>query len=303
MKLYHSLLALLFSSISYCQEYPQMVVEGATWIYQHEYNNINTYNFHVYHINGDTTVNGIEYSKVYLQDFDIDTLGFLSISSTGIKSALMREDTLSKKVYTIILDESILIYGVNDFEEFFGTGEYEDEYLLYDFSLLVGDTLDSPNFNFTIFDIETVEKFNYEVKKFNIDAGNQYFERFGGEFDLFAQLKLFFVQGGAPTLLHYCITDNYECEVFIGTSSIANLTQSEFSVFPNPADQFVAIKVPNEKILSLRLLTAEGRLMFTQNQINANDITVDLSQINYKGIINIVGITENSRFVKRLIKI
>lgn len=95
MKIIYSLLALFFFINSYSQDYPKMVIEGATWIYQHEYNNFNTYNFHVYHINGDTIVNGVGYSIIYLQDFALDSLGFLSISSTGSKAALMREDTLN----------------------------------------------------------------------------------------------------------------------------------------------------------------------------------------------------------------
>lgn len=168
--------------------------------------------------------------------------------------------------------------------------------MLYDFSLEAGDTLASLSFDYTIFDIESVERFNYSVQKFSLDGGNNYFEKFGGEYDLFAQLNLFFTGGGDPSLIHYCVTDNFECEVLVQPLGVKNLSASDFVVFPNPVIDIVTINVPNEKIQALAFFSAEGKLIYEENEIDSNEFTVDLSSLNYKGLIYILGVTDNSRF-------
>ena len=300
MKKLITLIFVLTITISYAQEYPKMVVEGATWMYEVKDNGNRSY--FAYHIKGDTILNGINYSILHQQGVDLDSVGFVRINTNSTLSVYMREDTVLKKVFAIIEDQSILKFGLNEFNDCYGPGDFTDEYLLYDFGQEVGDALNSP-YGFQISDIQTSNVLGYQVRKFEIEIGQPFYEQFGDEKELFFPHQLFFIGGYQQNLIQYCVTDNYECEIFVGPTLIADLTQSDFSVFPNPADNLLTIKVPNEKIQSVQLLTAEGRLIYTQNNIDANDISIDLSLINYKGIINIVGITETSRFMKRLIKI
>jgi hypothetical protein len=300
MKIYYSLIALFFFIHSYGQDYPKMVVEGATFIYNDHFDGL-TPDYFVYHIKGDTVINGIEYSILHLQDYNIDSLGFLKMETTGIPSAFLREDTISKKVYTIIENEDLFEFGVDNFEDSFGPGEYENEYLLYDFSLEVGDTLNSV-FEFIITEIETTEKFDYPVRKFSMEVAHPYYEKFGVKYGLFFPFQIGIVDTYFRFLIHYCVTDNYDCEYFVGINSIQDLDIEEYSIYPNPANTTVMIETPNEIIQSIQVFSAEGQLLYNQSAIGTNSLSLDLSRINYVGLMHIVGLTENSRFVDRLIR-
>ena len=78
MKLIYCLITLFFFTNSYGQAYPQMVEEGATWIYVKHYNGATTY--FAYHIKGDTTINGIQYSILNDQGLDLSPDGLLSLN-------------------------------------------------------------------------------------------------------------------------------------------------------------------------------------------------------------------------------
>lgn len=64
----------------------------------------------------------------------------------------------------------------------------------------------------------------------------------------------------------------------------------------------VTVKLTNEKIQTLEFFSAEGKLIYTQKGIDANEYTVDIRGMNYSGIIYISGITTNSKFVNRIVK-
>jgi len=74
-----------------------------------------------YWFQGDTVIKNVKYKKVYLQHSFYDTIDF---SRAGYYAAI-REDTMAEKVYCIYSD---WVYE-------------EKEYLLYDFSVNVGDTV------------------------------------------------------------------------------------------------------------------------------------------------------------------
>lgn len=121
---------LLFSTISIslisiAQSYHPLVKENASWTIEYWYDFSPPSGHEVYKlfIEDDTTVNTLNYKFVYQNKWD--SLSKIK-NKNGIR--LIREDTLSKKVFVIYLDGSI---GNND----------SIEWLLYDFSVQVGDTL------------------------------------------------------------------------------------------------------------------------------------------------------------------
>ena len=303
MKCLFSLITLFFFTLSYGQDYPQMVEEGATWIYEQKENGSTTY--FAYHIKGDTTLNGVQYSILNLQDLMYNLDGIWSITSLSIPLAYLREDVDTKKVFAIIDDATTfsLSFGLSleAFEESHLLGENADEYLLYDFSQEVGDYLGT-EIDVEISNIESVEYFDYDVRKFELAGGNPFHEKLGTNEGLFFPHHIFFIGGAFVNLIQYCVTDSFECEVMVGPSDVDNLAASDFIVFPNPADDVVTIKVPNEKIQSLQFFSAEGKLIYIQKGIDSNEFSVDLSNVNYNGLIYIEGITTNSKFVDRIIK-
>ena len=271
-----------------------MVEEGATWIYEQKENGSATY--FAYHIKGDTTLNGVQYSILNLQDLMYNLDGIWAINSISTPFAYLREAVLDPTSFYLSFDMNIEI-----FEDSHLLGENADEYLLYDFSQEVGDYLGT-EINAEIFNIDSVEYFEYNVRKFELSGGNPFYEKFGTNEGLFFPHHIFFIGGASLKLIQYCITDNYECEVMVGPSNVDNLAQSEFLVFPNPTNDRVTIKVPNEKVQTLEFFTAEGKLIYTQKGIDANEYTIDLNGIDYSGIIYISGISTNSKFVNRIIK-
>ena len=139
------------------------------------------------------------------------------------------------------------------------------------------------------------------MRKFDLSGGNPFFEKLGYEKGLFFPHHIFFIGGTNLNLIQYCVTENFECEILVKPLSADNLPASDFEVFPNPANNNVTIKVPNEKIRSLKLFSAEGKLIYVKEAIDSNEFSIDLTNVNYTGLIYVQGITTNSRFIDRII--
>ncbi len=114
MKAIVYLVLLLFIIINFsflkAQTYMHFIKEGKTWTELASPSVYPMFSINTYKMQGDTLINGILYKKVVQNNINY--------------AYLLREDTISKRVYC-----------KGDW------GNYE--YLLYDFNLQVGDTLDS----------------------------------------------------------------------------------------------------------------------------------------------------------------
>ncbi|MDF1696057.1 MAG: hypothetical protein P1U56_09510 [Saprospiraceae bacterium] len=299
MKNFLIYLFIFLSTYSFAQEYPKMVVEGATWMYIEKQGG--PPDFFAYHIKGDTIINGLTYSILNDQEVELDSFGFLNLTSSGSPAAFMREDTTTKQVFAIIEDESILEFGIDQFEFSYGPGAFEGEYLLYDFGKEEGETLNNPA-SFFISEIIEDEMFGYDVRKFKLTQAQPVYEIFGDENGLFFPHQLFFNGGAGIDLVQYCVTNNYECSVFIETNSVHDLLSSDFVVYPNPTTEYISINVPKEKIQTLNFFALDGRLLLAVNRIDAHHIDIDLNTIDYNGPIQIVGSTDKSKFSCRVLK-
>jgi hypothetical protein len=110
------------------QPYEPMALEGAHWTVGLWDSNNPPWapdDMYQYVIRGDSLYNGQLYKKVYYRDMD-DSTGYILNKTLG---GLMRDDTLNRKVYAIN----------------FGPLKSDccppnEEYLLYDFNLEIGDT-------------------------------------------------------------------------------------------------------------------------------------------------------------------
>ena len=94
-------------------------------------------------LTGDTVINSLIYKKVYRrQMYSTDSTGYayffpmaVDPNQSSVLYALLREDTNQRRVWGIVLDSNNSFLG-----PFPKCGSYQ-EVLMYDFSLLIGDTM------------------------------------------------------------------------------------------------------------------------------------------------------------------
>ncbi len=114
------------------QEYIPMAVDGVHWIVKTD--RVDTFelvdNLWEYYANGDTIIDDVLYAKIYKRQLVVIQTG-PPFEPDGIYElyGFIRDDTINKKVY------AIQINGNWDCPE-------NEEFLMYDFSVNVGDTVD-----------------------------------------------------------------------------------------------------------------------------------------------------------------
>jgi hypothetical protein len=139
MKLYFITIALLITSFAFSQAYKPMLKESKTWeVLDYSFipdppNNIEYSYFIKYFIKGDSSINNLTYHKlryIKAQTYPLPaspsyyTPVYDTISS--LSGVLLREDSIARKIW---------IRGTSSIDS--------TEYLMYDFSLTVGDTIHS----------------------------------------------------------------------------------------------------------------------------------------------------------------
>ncbi|MBP1672799.1 MAG: hypothetical protein H6Q25_614 [Bacteroidetes bacterium] len=222
---------------------------------------------------GDTIINSKEYMKVYKQtqhqpfEFDIDHSSYY---------AAIRNDSINKKVFVIFKDQELVfdIYGYQI------PCNADDEFLLYDFSLNIGDTaivIDDYYHSLNLYtvkrvnNIETIENSDSlivlsnsdTVKRILLQAHNpnvglvvsSYYilESIGSSSGLFQQFPCsFFYDGGCWELI--CYSHNNEL-LYSSSSNLNNdcfqpvtgVKVEEFEsgsqniIYPNPSNGIVSI--------------------------------------------------------------
>jgi hypothetical protein len=190
----------------------------------------------------------------------------------------MREDTLARKVYCS--------YG----------GPY-NELLIYDFSLNVGDTLQSPYYSQWSYplictSIENITLQNGEVrKKFNFPYNDFYIESIGGRNGLFEPIGL----GGEIFSGIFCVSENniplygnYCNSYFVGTNDPKN--NEEISIFPNPVHDCINIRLNTQlSECMFSLLNLQGQLIlkrYLDKQVNAISVSNVMPGVYYYQIRN-----------------
>lgn len=113
----------------------------------------------------------------------------------------VREDTMLQHVYYRAADNSL-----ND-----------EEVLLYDFSLQVGDTFFdhlAGNGPYTVLEVETQFIYNAERRVWSFDEGTRIIEGIGSEFGPFEGFTVL-ISGGTPALHQYCNGPAMDCHVAV----------------------------------------------------------------------------------------
>src|SRR5690606_17041794 len=251
-----------------------------------------------YFVDGDSTFNSIDYKKYYLTND--------SIMTTGSFFALLREDTILKKVYSIASGNT-------------------QEHLLYDFSLSINDTISVYPLSFPFYSgsiliqVDFIDSIlisgNYH-KRLKISGVNQntgydeyWIEGIGSTmgifnsgitgivvFDIYYPTLLCFEKDG---VLLYSNPNFIDCYQDFPTGIKDNSLAFKTSLYPNPATNTVFIKSDNV-IKSYKIESLQGQTI-EQLATNTNLLSIDISKYT-DGIYLISLTTDNGTTTKKLIK-
>jgi hypothetical protein len=197
-----------------------------------------------YYTDGDTLINAQTYVKIK----KVEVPSINDVSLFPAYTGAIRQDTLNKKIYVVLTDSTT-------------------EHILYDFSLQVGDTINSVlhtltagclGFNTeTIYLIDTIQVNGYDHRVFHyqgscVGTDGSYIEGIGSEFGLlFPNLKD--IQESHLNCLKINNQPYYPYASAMCTLpsdiSVNNIELLlDFRVFPNPTSEILTISLPENSL-------------------------------------------------------
>lgn len=252
-------LLLLFSSFLFNgntdAQYEPMAIEGAHWvIFELSDNDPNHY---AIVLKGDTVVNGIAYKKVYKHKLKStatipsELLPPYSYNETSLIGGI-RDDATQQKVYAIAFtDES---WHFPDCDKF-------QEQLLYDFSLIAGNTLNGclhSVANYPPIVVDSLTTGFYWGKDRNILTTEMgaVLEGFGTASGPFTSLYDIPAPGNPFQPVDYCIGDDLECGFNFVDNTRDLVKENQCFVFPNPssASQQIKIECPSNMDFPIQVI-------------------------------------------------
>ena len=297
------LIAFLILCLNYskAQPYQPFAVEGAHWSMMETFclgcdpttpNNSPTFtNNCCFKINGDTTVNGLFYKKLW-ESSTVTTYengapaGFTSGNWQVIE--LIREDTALQKVYLRKISGTIYYPG----PDHWCTEDTSIDSLLFDFSQTGGDSIrihyrtetDICNYDsFGLDSIRTANLYGANRKVWYIHGGPSFYF---GNFQLIEGVGYSFGLFGTPLvigidnysynteLLDYCVGPDSLCGTcYTRPVGIPDLSlTTDVSIFPNPSNTYVTMVAENI-INSVVITDVSGRQILNQT-FNASKVVI-----------------------------
>ncbi|MEP6793856.1 MAG: T9SS type A sorting domain-containing protein [Saprospiraceae bacterium] len=262
---------------------------------------------------GDTLLQGKSYKEIYQHTLK------LNVNSTAIQNpkeilntylyALMREDTISRKVYMLPFRDTISMCQTN-------------EHLLYDFSLELGDTLNDcvleniyepwlPN----IPQIDSIRQENYfglTTRAFythGIFVNNgDLFESPGRLFEGFGYEQHGLINYGRKGPLvyfqYFCEGDSLDCELLSAVQEPPIIPQQFIDLSPNPTSDFVVIQIGpdfrKEKELQVSILNEAGTVIFHTNWVTFSELKINVSKFQ-PGMYFLSIYGEKMRVIKKIV--
>lgn len=237
-----------------------------------EYKNYN------YYINGDTIINGHTYKKMFQRG---DGWFFWADPSpvpiSCQTSPYTFNDTISP--YAYVRDTLNKIYFTS-----FGNPDT----LLYDFNLIVGDTLPlsyliNASYTVTVTAIDSIVVGNSYRKRFELSSGSYHLiEGIGHDFGIFEPLGIGFDCGynlscySSNDTTYYPSLNSSSCDINVGISSI-DIMQS--NVYPNPANSFITI-TNSHPIITIDILNLIQQSIMSVNGNGEQKLEVDITKLN-----------------------
>lgn len=223
------------TSLSHAQSVLPLAVENATWILFHHDEFWGLDSYRALKVNGDTILNNITYKRVY--GFALSRTGnneYYQISEPVLK-ALMRDDSLDARVYAVF---------VGTVDETDSCTIVQEEVLLYDFALTVGDTItdcrSAGNIDPIVIDtIYKNELYGTERRIWVSGSFEVLIEGVGYSLGLFTEGSGIITDDHFTTLVDYCIGTNFECGLY--TSTFTPGRDQNAIIYPNPVQDLLTI--------------------------------------------------------------
>jgi hypothetical protein len=295
-------------------QYDPMVTSGKYWIYLNYYlsadEDLLPVSGHAISFQGDTIINSISYNKVYKHILKgghpcmyPPCWQFTFPYQTESKSLIsfIREDTLTKKVYNLPISP----FGFCD----------TTEHLIFDFSLSIGDTVNSCIYDYihassitetlggivdSIGVLEVFGKTRNTIFTTGFDNGGH-----GGQDPAVTRISIvegvglewngLFFDPLSP-LVDFCEDETGFCMLLVSNPPVERT--KELNLFPNPATHLVQISAEDEELKGIRIYTMLG--IFKAEFLNTN--TVDLSNLVEGVYLFEITFANGKRIVKRIIK-
>jgi len=273
----------LSSSLS-AQQYRPMAVEGATWIYSGwgEYEGES----YKYFIEGDTLVENLSYKIVNQSSTITLSSGYFFI----------RDDIQNRKVFA--RNHNNGIFGTcADIENH----PWDEEILLYDFDLEVGDSIElcvygdyQLKINFTTYDLLFGENRRLlsvqDTIKFLDDI--TLIEGIGSPDGFPESLGLVIAAGLGFGLTEYCISDDGNC-----TTANENINQvDQVKIFPNPSTGLLNIET-EKTIEQVRIYSMQGQML-----LKSEGTTIDISPLEVGSYILDVRLSDNHSYRSKVLR-
>ncbi len=275
---YFLFLLVLIPSLSIAQDYQPMLQEGSFWdVISMDHDSECGYNPRRFYLDEEVEFEGNLYHK--LREHSIVNHEGEAISclfqpyneNSFVEAAYtysdvyIREDISERKVYVWAPDPL--------------NGGPSQEFILYDFTLEIGDVLPENTYSMLYGDSDMVVtniQFFEGLKYIYIENDHGYYsyqEGIGGESGIISPILSIFE---APDQL-YChgnVANQNECSIFLGTD---DYTKQAITIYPNPVKETLFVACNNNS--SLELFNILGKHIYT----NKNNHSIDMS--NYtKGV-------------------
>lgn len=291
-KLSFLLIGIFLSFLTFSQDYFPFPDSNAIW--NSKYGGFYGSPKERFGLTGDTIFNNLDYKKVY-RIVDDSTLNFENMTYFA---AIRENDT--KQVFVKLTD-------------------FDDEILIYDFSLEVGDTMfsNSPsgylNYdNCIITGIDTIEIENNQLRRrFKINYTKDFWvEGIGSLGGLFNPIMDYIIGSHCElTCLKHNETaiyvNNPECEKCFCTllTSVEKLEKGKdfISIYPNPTTNDLTIDIKNEKgIASIKLFNSYGKQL-ENRELNSFPAKLNIDYLP-KGVYIVQVNIDNNSYKRKIIK-
>ncbi len=273
-------LILLFASITVAQaQYKPLPMQNAEWYQDGGIALLScptcTFVNYKYYTDGDTLINAQTYVKI--KKIEVPNINDVSLfpSYTGA----IRQDTLNKKIYVVLTDSTT-------------------EHILYDFSLHVGDTINSVlhtlvaghlGFNTeTIYLIDTIQVNGNDHRVFHFQGsctgnGGSYIEGIGSEFGLLFPNLMDMEESHLNCLKinnqPYYPYANANCTL-PNTISVNNLDLLlDIRVFPNPTSESLSISLPENNLKTEAFIFNQTGKEVLRFNLSGGDNFLDVSKL------------------------
>lgn len=300
MKQLNTLLFLFTAFITYAQEYVPMAVDSATWVMASTDENPEYNIIVVLRIEGDTLVNSLTYSKIYKYDYHSYELILSSRSLVG----LIRDDVDERKVYGgVFSDSEVEIQTFMNDEGRCAWGNFDDfnEYLLYDFSLVEGDSIDvcMISRSNTISMVDTMNRFGYHRRTLYVDEDLLMMsEGVGTCMGIFKGNTCYYTGGGYNYGLYdYCIGSFDQCGILTSIHEEDSLSPY-VSIYPNPVSD--ELRVDSDiNIRKMGLYNLSGKLIMETANTEVINMQAQNAGIYYLKVYSDIGGHQTFKVVKQ----